>query len=125
MRFACALLSLTAIPLCVMSACSRSEDSTREGSPAEPTAAEEPSQSAPLRSGNAGHDYTCGGGLTFNARIDRGNAILTLEGKTLTLAPVEGASGARFAGEGATFIAMGGEAILSREGSAAMTCKTQ
>ena len=53
-------------------------------------------------------------GLSFNARIDKGNALLTLEGKTLTLAPVEGAFGAQYAGEDVLFIARGNEATLTR-----------
>jgi hypothetical protein len=123
----CAFTVLTAIAILVILslACSRDE-SGHTDSVAEPDApaAGEPG-AAPLPAGNAGHDYVCADGLTFNARIDKGNAVLTLEGKTLTLAPVEGASGAYYTAEDVTFVAMGPEAMLARAAGALQTCKAK
>jgi membrane-bound inhibitor of C-type lysozyme len=64
----------------------------------------------------------CAEGLSFNARIDKGNALLTLEGKTLTLAPVAGAFGSQYAGEDVLFIARVNEAMLTRGNGPLMTC---
>lgn len=121
------VLSVIAIQLCFVLACSRNESAQTSGADATGTAAGTASEpgAAPLPAGNAGYDYVCGDGLTFNARIAGGNAILTLEGKTLTLAPMEAASGAHFSGEGATFIAMGEQAMLALPGRGLQTCKAK
>ena len=74
---------------------------------------------------NTGFDYTCADGSTFNARIDRGNAVLTIDGTTVTLSPDASASGAHYASEGTTFIATGREATLIRAGEKTRTCETK
>ena len=71
----------------------------------------------------AGHDYACADGVSFHARIDQGNAIVTLEGKTYTLAPAASGS-AGYEGEGLTFVPRGSEATLVRPDQAAQTCTT-
>lgn len=73
----------------------------------------------------AGFDYTCADGKSFNARIDRGNVLLTVDGQTLTLPPDTNASGAHYSGEGVTFIASGHEATLIKSGEPARTCQTK
>ncbi len=127
-------LSLVLVGLCLAVACSRGDEA--EGNAATGAAAPAPAAASPAEPASApgaaappaaytGYDYACGDGLSFHARMDRGNAIVTLEGKTITLAPVEGAFGAQYAGEGVTFIARGDEAMLSREDGALLTCKAQ
>lgn len=74
---------------------------------------------------NAGFDYTCTDGATFNARIDRGNVLLTMNGSTLTLPPDTSASGAHYSAEGTTFIATGREATLIKAGEKTRTCETK
>jgi membrane-bound inhibitor of C-type lysozyme len=71
-----------------------------------------------------GYDYDCGG-VTINAKLDKGNALLTIDGKTATLSPVPGAAGAQYAGEGLTFTARGDEATLERDGESPRSCKTK
>jgi len=117
MRLPSVVLALTA---CLVVACSRSDDS--ENAVAPESAAPGAVQVAAV---NSGHDYVCAEGLSFNARIDKGNALLTLEGKTLTLAPVAGAFGSQYAGEGVLFIARGNEAMLTRGNGPLMTCKAK
>lgn len=82
------------------------------------------STAAPATS-KAGFDYTCADGSTFNARIDRGNVVLTIDGNTLTLPPDTDAAGAHYAVEGTTFIATGREATLIRAGEKTRTCETK
>jgi membrane-bound inhibitor of C-type lysozyme len=106
--------------LCLAVACSRGEES-QTSMPAEGA---EGSGQQVAAAPYAGHDYTCADGLTFNARMAQGNAVITLEGKTLTLSPVAGSFGAQYEGEGVTFIARGNEAMFSRNG-ALQTCKAQ
>jgi membrane-bound inhibitor of C-type lysozyme len=106
--------------------CSRSEKA--EAPAAEPAAAApgaEPEVSAAPPAPYSGFDYACADGATFNAKIDKGNAIVTIDGKTATLTPVPGAAGAQYAGEGLTFIARGNEAMLVRDGQAPQSCKTK
>ena len=74
---------------------------------------------------NTGFDYACADGLTFNARIDRGNVLLTIDGNTITLPPDTTASGAHYTAEGTTFIATGREATLIRAGEKTRTCETR
>jgi membrane-bound inhibitor of C-type lysozyme len=107
--------------LCLAMACSRGEES-QTAMPADDAAGagQQVASAAPY----VGHDYTCADGLTFNARMAQGNAVITLEGKTLTLSPVAGSFGAQYEGEGVTFIARGNEAMFSRDG-ALQTCKAQ
>ena len=128
MRLASAIPAITTAILIVASfGCSRSEEAESAAAPAEQEAPQAASESshAPMPSGSAGYDYVCKDGLTFNARIDHGNALITVDGKTLTLAPDSGASGATYSGEGATFVAMGEEAMLSRAGGPVQTCKAK
>ena len=109
--------------LCLASACSR-EDAPTAAAPT-PAAGEPPPVSAgapPFPAANTGHDYACTDGTTFNARIDKGNAIVTVEGNTLTLAHSEQAAGATYSGEGMTFVARGNEAYLARAGSSTVVC---
>ena len=127
-------LSIVVVGLCVAVACSRGDEA--EGGAATGTAAPAPAAAASAEPANApeaaappapytGYDYACGDGRSFHARMEQGNAVVTLEGKTLTLVPVEGAFGAQYAGEGVTFIARGEEAMLSREDGVLLTCKAQ
>jgi membrane-bound inhibitor of C-type lysozyme len=120
MRLPSVVLALTA---CLVVACSRSEDSEKAAAP-EPNA---PAAAGAVQvaARNLGYDYVCAGGLSFNARIDKGNALLTLEGKTLTLPPVAGAFGAQYAGDDLLFIARGDEAMLTRGNGPLMTCKAK
>ena len=106
--------------LCLAPACSREEAPTAaapETAPA-PVSAGAP----PFPAANAGHDYACADGTSFNARIDKGNAVVTVEGNTLTLAHSEQAAGATYAAEGITFVARGNEAYLARAGSPTVVC---
>ncbi len=123
MRLPFVVLALTA---CLVVACSRSEES---GSSTEPGSAapESPTGASAVQvaASYSGHDYVCAGGLSFNARMDKGNALLTLEGKTLTLPPVAGAYGAQYAGDDVLFIARGDEAMLTRGNGPLMTCKAK
>ena len=73
---------------------------------------------------NAGFDYACTDGVKFNARIDRGNVILTVDGQEHTLPPDVNTSGAHFSGDNMTFIAQGKEATLIRGGESARSCQT-
>jgi membrane-bound inhibitor of C-type lysozyme len=88
--------------------------------PVEPAAPAAPAIVIPA--GNDGHDYGCDDGISFNARIDKGDAVVTLDGQTTTLHPVEGASGAQYGGEGLTYIAQGAEAMLVRDGQKTLHC---
>jgi membrane-bound inhibitor of C-type lysozyme len=111
MRQAIALLFLTTTALM---GCDRKESAP------EATA----DSAAVATTGNAGFEYTCTDGTKFNARIDRGNVILSLNGQDLTLPPDTNASGAHYSGEGTTFIASGRDATLLRSGENARTCNT-
>ena len=73
----------------------------------------------------AGDDYVCPDGVKFNARLDKGNLALTLDGKTLNLTPTEGSYAANYSGEGVTLVAQGDHALLTREGQPTQDCKTQ
>lgn len=108
MRYRSIAVSLSILALAVLTSCGRKE----------------PEQAATAPAENRGFDYTCTDGLKFNARIDRGNVLLTLDGKTLTLPPDTSASGAHYSGEGVTFIAQGREATLIRSGENARSCNT-
>lgn len=120
MRFPSVVLVLTA---CFVVGCSRSEDSEKAVAPESDASGATGAVQVAAR--NLGHDYVCAEGLSFNARIDKGNALLTMEGKTLTLAPVAGAYGAQYAGEDVLFIARGNEATLARGNGHPMTCKAK
>jgi membrane-bound inhibitor of C-type lysozyme len=116
------VLAVTA--LCLAPACSREEAPTAAAAP-ETAASEPPPVSAgapPFPAANAGHDYACADGTSFNARIDKGNAVVTVEGNTLTLAHSEQAAGATYSAEGMTFVARGSEAYLARAGSPTVVC---
>jgi len=114
-------VTLPAACLVVLLACGKSEEAAPPAAPE--AAAPDVTATAPqVAAANHGHDYACGDGLAFNARIDKGNALVTLEGKTLTLAPIQGATSAQYAGEGVTFIARGNEAVLVREGEPLRNC---
>jgi len=104
-------------------ACSRSEDSENAGAPGDEAATAETAGGTEVAVAYVGHDYTCSDGATFNARLDKGNTLVTLEGKTLTLAPVPGAFDAQYEGEGVMFTARGNEATLIRSGGVMVTCK--
>ena len=118
-----------ALTVCMIAfGCSKSEEASAPAASetAEPVAAapELAPGPAPMPAANNGFDYACADGVGFNAKIDKGNALLTIDGKTATLAPVEGALGAQFAGEGLTFIARGDEAMLVRDGKT-LSCKAK
>jgi membrane-bound inhibitor of C-type lysozyme len=119
---------LPILAACALFACSRSEDSSTTAAPGDEGAAA-PAEAAAQAGGTqvatayVGHDYTCSDGVTFNARLDKGNTLVTLEGKTLTLAPVAGAVEAQYAGEDVLFIARGNEASLMRGSGPLVTCK--
>jgi len=118
--FAWIVLALSLLPV----ACSREEGAgapTVTDSP-QPATPPDDAGAPPASSGNDGHDYACADGFAFNARIDKGNAIVTFDGQKLTLAAMEGASDARFSGEGTTFIAQGNHAMLLRDGEKTRTC---
>lgn len=74
---------------------------------------------------NAGFDYTCTDGSKFNARIDRGNVILTVDGQQHTLPPDVNTSGAHYSGDNLTFIAHGKDATFIRVGERVRECQTQ
>ena len=118
---------LPVLAACVLVACSRSEESDTtaatgdEGAAA--TGSEAEAGGTQVAANYVGHDYTCSDGVTFNARLDKGNTLVTLEGKTLTLAPVAGAFDAQYAGEDVLFIARGNEATLMRGAGPMVTCK--
>ena len=122
-----ALVALSAL------ACSRSEEAAAPAAAAEsepaaaaaPAAAVEPEVSAAPPAPYTGYDYTCADGVTFNAKLDKGNALVTIDGKTSTLTPASGASGAQYTGEGLTFTARGDEATLVRDGETPKSCKTK
>jgi membrane-bound inhibitor of C-type lysozyme len=99
-----------------LSACGRqeSDSATADGA-----------ASAAPAAASTGFDYTCSDGKTFNARVDRGNVVLTIDGQTLTLPPDANASGAHYSGEDTTFIATGKEATLIKAGETARTCQTK
>jgi membrane-bound inhibitor of C-type lysozyme len=135
MRFPVVTVVLALSVLCF--ACSREEAkppaATTPAAPAEPAPAAAPAPpteaaappteaAAPVVSAADGHDYTCDDGFAFNARIDKGDAVVTYEGTSKTLKPAEGSSGAHFAGEGVTFIAQGNEAMLLRDGEKVRHC---
>src|SRR5262245_671682 len=105
-------------------ACSRGEDAPGAAAPADP-AAEGAASETPQAAGDGSRSYLCSGGLAFNARIENGNALITMEGKTLTLEPVEGAVGAHYAGEGIAFVSQGDDALLARAGGAPLRCKAE
>jgi membrane-bound inhibitor of C-type lysozyme len=127
MRHLVISIALSAFALAL--GCSKSEEAkapaaaeTAEPVAAAPEAAPGP---APMPAANNGFDYACADGVSFNAKIDKGNALVTIDGKTATLAPVEGAFSAQYAGEGLTFIARGDEAMLVRDGKAPQDCKAK
>jgi len=122
MRYAKTFCVLTLFLL--SGACSREEGAAPPGaSPAAGPAAEAADSGSPaVAAANAGHDYACADGSQINARLDHGNIALSLGGQTLTLSPVQGASGAQYAGGGVTFIAQGEQAMLSRDGARPVRC---
>jgi len=120
------------VPLALVTAvlafgCSRSEKAEAPAAPAAPPgeggAPAEPVSAAPAKP-YAGIDYDCGSGVSFNAKLDKGNALVTIDGKTATLAPASGV-GSMYAGEGLTYIPNGAEATLIREGQAPQSCKAK
>jgi membrane-bound inhibitor of C-type lysozyme len=120
------LSSLAASGLLLI-ACSRAEE-------AKPEAAAPPSAPAPAVSAPApqpapveyvGFDYLCPDGVKLNARLDKGNMAVTVDGKTMTLAPTPGAAGAHYSVEGIIFIAQGEQAVFAREGEPTRTCKAE
>jgi membrane-bound inhibitor of C-type lysozyme len=124
-----ALVALSAL------ACSRSEDAATPAAGVAPAPqgeaaaaaapAPEPEVSAAPPAPYTGYDYTCADGVTFNAKLDKGNALVTIDGKTATLTPASGASGAQYTGEGLTFTARGDEATIARDGETPKSCKTK
>jgi membrane-bound inhibitor of C-type lysozyme len=109
-------------------ACSRSDDSdtaaqSGDAESAEAGTAGEAGGTQVASAPYVGHDYTCSDGVTFNARLDKGNTLVTLEGKTLTLTPVKGAFDAQYEGEGVMFTARGDQATLVRAEGLSVTCK--
>ncbi len=107
-------------PLCTVlilallsAACSRDEDA-----PAPPASRGE----AGTPAATGGHTYTCPDGFTFTVRIDKGNAIVSAGGQSLTLPPVEGASGAHYAHEGVRVLVQGDEATYMKNGEATRRC---
>ena len=129
MRLHCTLLALAT---CVFFGCSRTEDSQNAATPADegagaPAAAGTVSESetAAVSAPYTGYDYICPDGLSFNARIDKGNTLLTLNGKTLTLAPVKGAYDAQYSGEDVLFVAHGNQATLTRGSGPTVTCQAK
>ena len=118
-----------ALATCVVVGCSRTEESQNAATPADagsgaPAAAGTTSESetAAVSAPYTGHDYSCPDGVSFNARLDKGNTLLTLGGKTLTLAPVQGAYDAQYSGEDVLFVARGNEAMLTRGSGPTVTC---
>ena len=125
------------VPLALIAAgfafgCSRSEKadsaaapaaSAESPAPAEGAAPSEPVSAAPAKP-YAGVDYECGGGVSFNAKLDKGNALVTIDGKTATLSPASGI-GSMYAGEGLTYIPNGAEATLIKDGQAPQSCKAK
>ncbi len=109
------------LALCVTcGACSREEGEQAPGPDSQGASPE--SGALPAPAAYSGHDYRCSDGVELNARIDKGNIVLRMRGQTLTLSPTEGASGANYSGEGVSFLAQGGQAMLVREGEKAVTC---
>lgn len=111
-------------------ACSRKEEAAAPATsgaaePAAAATAPEPEVSAAPPAPYTGFDYACADGVSFNAKLDKGNALVTIDGKTAILTPVEGALGAQYAGEGLTFIARGDEAMLVRDGQPPQSCKAK
>ena len=127
------VVSLALVTAALAVGCSRSEKADASASsaaapaenaaPAESGAPTEPVSAAPAKP-YAGIDYDCGGGTSFNAKLDKGNALVTLDGKTATLAPSSGI-GAMYAGEGLTYIPRGEEATLIKDGQAPQNCKAK
>lgn len=73
----------------------------------------------------SGLDYTCTDGVKFNARIDKGDVVLTLDGQEHRLPADTGTSGAHYSGDNFTFIAQGKDATLIRGTENARSCSTQ
>lgn len=118
-----------ALAACVVVGCSRTEDSQNAAAPTDegagaPAAAGVASESgtAPVSAVYSGHDFSCPDGLSFNARLDKGNTVLTMDGKTLTLAPVKGAYDAQYSGEDVLFVAHGNQVMLTRGSGPTVTC---
>jgi membrane-bound inhibitor of C-type lysozyme len=115
---------------CAVVGCSRTEENAGmpadagSGAPAAAGASGE-SETAAVSAPYAGHDYSCPDGVSFNARLDKGNALLTMDGKTLTLAPVKGAYDAQYSGEDVLFTARGSEAMLTRGSGPTVTCQAK
>lgn len=120
------------LAMCALIGCSRSEDSenagqaadSESGAPAAAGTADE-SRGTEVAVAYVGYDYTCSDGANFNARLDKGNTLLTLDGKTLTLTPVKGSFDAQYEGEGVMFVARGNEATLMRASGPSVTCKAK
>jgi len=120
------LVSLVLVSGTLALGCSRSEQTNAAPAPAEsaaPAAPAEPVSAAPAKP-YTGVDYDCGGGVSFNAKLDKGNALVTIDGKTVTLNASSGI-GAMYAGEGLTYIPNGEEATLIKDGQAPQTCKAK
>lgn len=115
--------------LCLALACSRSDEAAAPASPEPGGSASAGEAGAPSETTAfavyAGHDYVCPDGKTFNARLEKGNALVTAEGSTLTLVPSANSLGARYEGEGVLYIARGEEAVLARAGSPPQICKAK
>ena len=129
MRLQWTFLALAAY---VVVGCTRTEDSQNAAAPADgasdaPAAAgtDSGSETATVSAPYTGHDYSCPDGVSINARLDKGNTLLTLAGKTFTLAPVKGAYDAQYSGEDVLFVARGNEAMLTRGSGPMVTCKAK
>jgi membrane-bound inhibitor of C-type lysozyme len=108
-------------------ACSKKEETAAPAVPGEgnePVSAAPPSAPSEPMKPYTGYDYDCGG-VTINAKLDKGNTLVTIDGKTATLSPVSGAAGAQYSGEGFTFTARGDEATLERDGEPPRSCKAK
>jgi len=135
-RGALAGLSLTGLCLAglLALACSRADEKAApaaapaaapEAAAATPTEGEAAPAPVSAAAPYAGENYVCPDGVKFNARLDKGNMALTLDGKTVTLAPTEGSYAANYSGEGVSLVAQGDHALLTRDGKATEDCKTE
>ena len=119
-----------ATPACILAICLVSGACSREEAAPAPGATDSGAAAAPAigagsppaPAGNRGHAYACSDGSTLNARVDKGKIVLGIDGQTLTLSPTPGASGARYSGEGISFLAQGEQAVFAREGQKPLTC---
>lgn len=113
------ILAITA--LCLVPACSGEEEPG--ASRTAPPAVGDPGTRLPaVGAASPERAYTCSDGTSFSARIERENAVVTLQGNTLKLAHSEQAAGPQYSGEGVTYIVRGNDAILERAGAAPVQC---